>query len=359
MLGKKVKVIVDRTINSVHPKCENITYTVNYGYVLEASSIYDKEYLDAYILDEDEPVEEYHGQVIAIIHRENDEEKLVVANKSFSKEEIEKKVSFIEKYFKHYIELNITTKEDIKYDLANLGIKTKDNLMIHSSLKSFGKINPNDIIEAFIETVNDGLVIFPTHTWNIMKNDGDIFDVDLTDSCVGALTNIARKYPGFKRSMHPTHSVCAHGKMRDEYLAWDLNVDTPVNPKGCFGRLKDINAKIIFLGAPLTKNTFIHSIEEEFLVPDRFTEHIYHFVSKNGEKTLDYYMPKHYSTKNPHLSEHYQKLLRHLLTKGIAKEGYVGNSHTYVVDAYQCYSYVEQLLEKNLHIFDNYDDYED
>lgn len=33
MIGKTVKVTVDRPLGSVHPKYKNIVYPVNYGYV--------------------------------------------------------------------------------------------------------------------------------------------------------------------------------------------------------------------------------------------------------------------------------------------------------------------------------------
>ena len=65
-------------------------------------------------------------------------------------------------------------------------------------------------------------------------------------------------------------------------------------------------------------------------------------------------MPKHFSTKNPHLSEHYEKLLVPMLNMGIAKECYIGNSKTYIIDAYKCREYVYKLLEDDIHVFDDY-----
>ncbi len=359
MLGKQVLVHVDRPLGSIHPECKDIRYPINYGYIPNTISPIDSEEIDAYILDLDYPIDNYEGQVIAIIHREADEDKLVVSNQRFSKEEIYNKTYFIEQYFNSHIEMLTTTKEDLLFDLKRNGIKREDTLMIHSSLKSFGNCRGEDIIAALQETVDKGLLIFPTHTWATIREDHQVFEAEHTPSCVGALTNIALKTNGFKRSLHPTHSVCAYGVNKDAYLDLDLHSTTPVSPQGCFGALKAYDTKILFMGAPLTKNTFIHSIEEEFQVEDRFTDHIYHFTSKGYGRTIEYYMPRHYSTKNAHLSEHYQKLLPHLLKQGIAKKTYIGNSKTYMVDARKCYHYVKKLLEKNIHLFDDYEDYED
>lgn len=102
LLGKKVKVSIDRPIGYEH---NGITYSLNYGYIKEIKAP-DNEYQDAYILGIDKPVKNFEGKVVAIINRKNDiEDKLVVCeeNKNYSKEEIKKAVNFQEKYFKSQI----------------------------------------------------------------------------------------------------------------------------------------------------------------------------------------------------------------------------------------------------------------
>ena len=101
MLGNIVKVIVDRPIGTTHSNHNDLIYSVNYGYIPEIFAP-DGEEQDAYILGVNEPVAEFVGKVIAIIHRLNDiEDKWVVApeSKSFTKEEITKSVAFQEKFF--------------------------------------------------------------------------------------------------------------------------------------------------------------------------------------------------------------------------------------------------------------------
>jgi inorganic pyrophosphatase len=106
-LGKLVKVTVDRKLGEEHPKW-GWEYPVNYGY-LDGVIAPDGEGLDAYILNVDEKMDEYEGEVVAIIHRtDNDDDKLIVVPKgeNVSDEEIEKKVEFQEKWFKHVIVRN-------------------------------------------------------------------------------------------------------------------------------------------------------------------------------------------------------------------------------------------------------------
>ena len=102
MLGKIVKVIVDRPLGTYHPKHKDIYYSVNYGYI-EGIITADGEEQDAYILGVNEPIKEFNGKVIAVIHRFNDiEEKWVVAPEgaSFTKDEIMQQVDFQEQFFK-------------------------------------------------------------------------------------------------------------------------------------------------------------------------------------------------------------------------------------------------------------------
>jgi inorganic pyrophosphatase len=107
MLGKCVRVIVDRPLGTYHPKYKDIYYSINYGYV-EGIIAADGEEQDAYILGVNEPIKEFDGKVIAIIHRFDDiEEKWVVApeGSSFTKDDIMQQVEFQERFFKSEIRM--------------------------------------------------------------------------------------------------------------------------------------------------------------------------------------------------------------------------------------------------------------
>lgn len=101
-LGKTVTVKMDRPFGSKHPK-KGFIYPINYGYIPNTISG-DGEELDAYVLGVFEPVEEYEGKVIAIIHRVNDnDDKLVVSNKNYTDDQIRALTEFQEAYFESEI----------------------------------------------------------------------------------------------------------------------------------------------------------------------------------------------------------------------------------------------------------------
>lgn len=103
-LGKEVSVEIDRQLGTNHPK-HGFMYMLNYGFIPNTISG-DGEELDAYLVGVFEPVEKFEGQVIAIIHRTNDDDdKLIVAPKgiNYSDDAIRALTEFQEKYFESII----------------------------------------------------------------------------------------------------------------------------------------------------------------------------------------------------------------------------------------------------------------
>ena len=107
-LGKTVRIKIDRPIGYVHKKEKyTLTYPINYGYIPGVLGG-DGEELDVYLLGVDMPVTEYTGEIIGIVHRENDvEDKLVMAPEGviFTQNEVAEQVHFQEQYYKTEIEV--------------------------------------------------------------------------------------------------------------------------------------------------------------------------------------------------------------------------------------------------------------
>lgn len=103
-LGKNVSIVIDRKLGTKHPK-HGFIYMVNYGYVPNTISG-DGEELDAYLFGVFEPVDEFIGKVIAVIHRTNDDDdKLVVVpdDRKYSDDAIRALTEFQEQYFESVI----------------------------------------------------------------------------------------------------------------------------------------------------------------------------------------------------------------------------------------------------------------
>lgn len=129
-LNQNIKVKIDRPLGSKHPK-HGFIYPVNYGFVPDTISG-DGEELDCYVLGVFEPLNEFTGKCIAIIHRINDnDDKLIIVpeGRNFSNKEIEILTEFQERFFKHEI-----IREDIEFnslipELSVSNIETSKNFI--------------------------------------------------------------------------------------------------------------------------------------------------------------------------------------------------------------------------------------
>ncbi len=76
LLGQIVNIHIDRPLGSRHPQ-HGFMYMLNYGFVPGVLAP-DGEELDAYVLGVFEPVEQFQGRCIAVIHRLDDEDDKLV-----------------------------------------------------------------------------------------------------------------------------------------------------------------------------------------------------------------------------------------------------------------------------------------
>lgn len=91
-------------MGSHHPRA-GFLYPVNYGYVPDTLAP-DGEPIDAYVLGVFEPVQQFTGHCIALIHRlDDDDDKLVVVptGREYSNEQIMALTEFQERFFQSVI----------------------------------------------------------------------------------------------------------------------------------------------------------------------------------------------------------------------------------------------------------------
>lgn len=222
-------------------------------------------------------------------------------------------------------------------------------------MKAIGPVEggADTVLDSFIEHMKYGLLLFPTHSWGEDNLPDDVYDPIKEPACVGLLPNLFLKRTGVIRSMHPTHSVAAIGARAQSYVLHDSDVHTPCPRHGCFGRLYDENAQLLFLGASLKTNTFIHSLEEWLNIPNRInpqSRQIKLLLEDGSIRKIDFYG---HSFVNGDVSQNYDKLLTPMLRMGIAKEARIGDALSYVVEVKPMADWVMGLLRENPGLFEN------
>lgn len=151
---------------------------------------------------------------------------------------------------------------DLVAGFKKTGLQAGDTVLVHSSYKAFGGVEggPQAVINALLEVLTpEGTLIMPT--FNFDFNKGQPWDVRTTPSQMGVLTELVRTDPLAKRVFHPIYSFAIIGKYADELTR--ERYKSSYERTSVFGKLRDLNAKIMIIGLDYTHSfTFVHHVEE-------------------------------------------------------------------------------------------------
>lgn len=213
------------------------------------------------------------------------------------------------------------TKNDLIEDLKKMGLSGTEAIMVHSSMKSIGKVEggADTVVDAFMEFFKEGLFMTPTHTWAQMSSEYSVFDPETEPACVGIIPNVFRKKEGVLRSLHPTHSIAIYGKGAEEYIQGEENATTPCPPGGCWDRL--------------TKEPTLMHIK----MPDGSLK--------------DVQMYRHYNSTlgTGSFSDHFDKMMQAFYDLGAAKQVKFGDADCILCDAKGIFEVCSKLfaIEEN------------
>ena len=158
-----------------------------------------------------------------------------------------------------------TAVDRIAADLREVGVREAGVLLVHSSLSSLGQVpgGPETVIRGLLQAQGpEGTLLMPSLSYERVTPKNPFFDVQRTPSNVGAIPEAFRRRSGTRRSVHPTHSVCAVGPRTEEMLDDHLKDSTPCGEHSPFRRLRSVDGQILMLGCGLRPNTSMHAIEE-------------------------------------------------------------------------------------------------
>jgi aminoglycoside 3-N-acetyltransferase len=175
----------------------------------------------------------------------------------------------------------LITKNQMVHDLGELGVHQGMTVIVHSSLKSLGRVigGPVSVILALEETVGEeGNIVMPTQTeqlcdpteygsgyteeeMKIIRENMPTYHPDLTPTCyMGFIPETFRKQKGVIRSSHPHTSFAAWGKQA-KYITDNHDLNFALNENSPLGRIYELNGNILLLGAPTDSNTSLHLAE--------------------------------------------------------------------------------------------------
>jgi len=217
------------------------------------------------------------------------------------------------------------TKNQLISGLQNLGITHGDVVLIHSDLRGFGwpeglknrKEMLNFYLEALQEVVGaNGTLAVPAYFYEYARF-GESFDVDKSpvSTPLGTFSAWFCTLPNRVRSCNPLQSIAAIGPQAEALCG-----GTSLSGYGALSpwhHLRQMNGKILFLGAPLQSMTYVHYIEQQYGVPHLYFKTYHIPVIKGGHplnkpvvsavRYLDYKIEYDLSPYETHLEQ--EKLL--------------------------------------------------
>lgn len=155
---------------------------------------------------------------------------------------------------------------------ADTGVERGDSILVHSSLSSLGWVEggAEAVVESLVGAVGEGgTVLFPTLTGRPEDSPANPpeFDAKLSRCWTGAIPEVSRLRPDAIRSLHPTHSVAAIGRLAEWFTSGHELARTPCGFGSPYDKLAAIGGKIVLVGVTQSSNTSFHMAEEIAGVP--------------------------------------------------------------------------------------------
>ena len=159
------------------------------------------------------------------------------------------------------------TYQELREGLAGgCGIRAGDTVIVHSSQAALGRVDGGVVssVRALKDAATpEGTLLLPV--FSSPPKDG-LFKIKRTPSRVGLITEAFRRSADVKRSRHPTHSVAAWGKRRDEFLAGHEKTSA-LGPDSPFHKAAKAGAYVVMIGCNMTTLSLIHVGEALLPVP--------------------------------------------------------------------------------------------
>lgn len=162
------------------------------------------------------------------------------------------------------------TSAQLQADLRGLGLLPGDVVWVHSSLKSLGYVEggAKAVIDALWQSIQPGgTLVIPAYYMlgtilGTCQDPDYVFDPRAMGSNLGAISDTVLKWPGVRRSIHPTHSIAAIGPLAQDIVGDHHRARSAFGQDSPWQRFTAINGKLMGLGISLGPVTYYHHIED-------------------------------------------------------------------------------------------------
>jgi aminoglycoside 3-N-acetyltransferase len=174
------------------------------------------------------------------------------------------------------------TRDSLAADLAELGLRPGDTVLVHASLSALGWVNGGvvAVLGALMDRLTErGTLAMPAHSselsdpsgwshppaptewWPLIRQTMPAYDPRRTPTyAIGRIAEAFRTWPDVVRSQHPAVSFAAWGQHRQAITAGH-ELDFGMGEGSPLARLYELNAKVLLLGVGYGVNSSFHLAE--------------------------------------------------------------------------------------------------
>jgi aminoglycoside 3-N-acetyltransferase len=245
-------------------------------------------------------------------------------------------------------EKTVITRRRIVADLEHLGLKSGENVLVHSSLSSLGFVEggANSVIDALLEVLGpQGTLLMPSFqqgSEHELLRRGCLFDVRTSPSELGIISETFRRRPGVIRSLSPTHCTAGIGPRACDLLADHQTCRVSVGHGSPYEKLVQIGGRILLLGVTHIVNTTLHLVENINGAPTLCTESLKGVVidSEGQSWTVPTYPHR------PGLPRRYDRVEDELIEASIQRNGDVGRALSRLIEAKPMAEMIGKKIQK-------------
>jgi len=254
----------------------------------------------------------------------------------------------------------LVTKSQLSRDLASLGVRPGQTVMLHVSVRAIGWVvgGPDVVLDALLDLLTPQGTLMMYVAWEDRTDHLREWPAAYRAECPpfdpatsrahrqwSILTEYLRTRPGACRSGNPSASMAAVGA-RAQWLTENHPLQYGYGPGSPLARLCEIGGQVLQVGVPLDTVTLLHYSEHMARVRDKRITRYPAPILQNGQPT--WVEIEEFDTSKGIVDweeDYFSAIVRDYLAAGRGRSGTIGAAESHLFDAADLHRFAVAWME--------------